>query len=447
MERYFDEAIETASREEILEIQNKGLRDVVKRVWDNVPYYRKKMEEKGVTPDDIKGREDLYKLPFLTKDDLREAYPYGLMARPVSDCVRIQSTSGTTGRRVVAFYTQNDIDMWDRCCARALTAAGCTKDDVVQVSYGYGLFTGGAGLNGGSHKVGSLTLPMSSGNTDRQIQFMTDLGATILCCTPSYAAYLAESIHERGVRDQIRLKAGIFGAEAWTEEMRQSIQERLGIKAYDIYGLTEISGPGVSFECSCQKGMHINEDNFIAETIDPKTGDPVPYGEKGELVFTSFTKEAFPLIRYRTKDICILTEEKCECGRTFIRMTKPLGRSDDMLIVKGVNVFPSQIETVLMNQGYPANYEIVVTRENNSDAIEVKVEMTQEMFSDSISDVAGREKKLVAALKAMLGIYCKVRLVAPKSIVRSEGKAKRVIDKRNLYVNGSDPASTDPAAN
>ena len=433
MERYFDEAIETASREEILEIQNKGLRDVVKRVWDNVPYYRRKMEEKGVTPDDIKGREDLYKLPFLTKDDLREAYPYGLMARPVSDCVRIQSTSGTTGRRVVAFYTQNDIDMWDRCCARALTAAGCTKDDVVQVSYGYGLFTGGAGLNGGSHMVGSLTLPMSSGNTDRQIQFMTDLGATILCCTPSYAAYLAESIHERGARDQIKLKAGIFGAEAWTEEMRQSIQERLGIKAYDIYGLTEISGPGVSFECSCQKGMHINEDNFIAETIDPKTGEPVPYGEKGELVFTSFTKEAFPLIRYRTKDICILTEEKCECGRTFIRMTKPLGRSDDMLIVKGVNVFPSQIETVLMNQGYPANYEIVVTRENNSDAIEVKVEMTQEMFSDSISEVAGREKKLVAALKAMLGIYCKVRLVAPKSIVRSEGKAKRVIDKRNLY--------------
>jgi len=433
MERYFDEAIETASREEILKIQDRGLKDAVKRVWDNVPYYRKKMEEKGLTPDDIKGREDLHKLPFLTKDDLREAYPYGLMARPLSDCVRIQSTSGTTGRRVVAFYTQNDLDMWERCCARALTAAGCTKDDVVHVSYGYGLFTGGAGLHGGSHKVGSLTLPMSSGNTERQIQFMTDLGSTILCCTPSYAAYLAESIHERGVRDQIRLKAGIFGAEAWTEEMRQDIEEKLGIKAYDIYGLTEISGPGVAFECSCQKGMHINEDNFIAETIDPKTGEPVPYGEKGELVFTSFTKEAFPLIRYRTKDICILTEEKCECGRTFIRMTKPLGRSDDMLIVKGVNVFPSQIETVLMNEGYPANYEIVVTRENNSDAIEVKVEMTQEMFSDSISEVAGREKKLVAALKAMLGIYCKVRLVSPKSIVRSEGKAKRVIDKRNLY--------------
>ena len=433
MERYFDEAIETASREEIRKIQSKGLTEAVKRVWDNVPYYRKKMEAKGVKPEDIQGLEDLHKLPFLTKDDLREAYPYGLMARPLSDCVRIHSTSGTTGRRVVAFYTQNDIDMWDRCCARALTAAGCTKEDVVQVSYGYGLFTGGAGLNGGSHMVGSLTLPMSSGNTDRQIQFMTDLGATILCCTPSYAAYLGESIHERGVREKIKLKSGIFGAEAWTEEMRRDIEETLGIKAYDIYGLTEISGPGVAFECSCQKGMHINEDNFIAETIDPKTGEPVPYGEKGELVFTSFTKEAFPLIRYRTKDICILTEEKCECGRTFIRMTKPLGRADDMLIVKGVNVFPSQIETVLMNEGYPANYEIVVTRENHSDAIEVKVEMTQEMFSDSISEVAGREKKLVSALKAMLGIYCKVRLVAPKSITRSEGKAKRVIDKRNLY--------------
>ena len=433
MERYFDEAIETASREEIRKIQSKGLTEAVKRVWDNVPYYRKKMEANGVKPEDIQGLEDLHKLPFLTKDDLREAYPYGLMARPLSDCVRIHSTSGTTGRRVVAFYTQNDIDMWDRCCARALTAAGCTKEDVVQVSYGYGLFTGGAGLNGGSHMVGSLTLPMSSGNTDRQIKFMTDLGATILCCTPSYAAYLGESIHERGVREKIKLKSGIFGAEAWTEEMRRDIEETLGIKAYDIYGLTEISGPGVAFECSCQKGMHINEDNFIAETIDPKTGEPVPYGEKGELVFTSFTKEAFPLIRYRTKDICILTEEKCECGRTFIRMTKPLGRADDMLIVKGVNVFPSQIETVLMNEGYPANYEIVVTRENHSDAIEVKVEMTQEMFSDSISEVAGREKKLVSALKAMLGIYCKVRLVAPKSITRSEGKAKRVIDKRNLY--------------
>ena len=333
MSKYFSPEKETASREQIIEWQNAGLVDCVKRVWDNVPYYRKKMEKKGVTPDDIKGIEDLHKLPFLTKDDLRDAYPYGLMARPLSDCVRIQSTSGTTGRRVVAFYTQNDIDLWEECCARALTAAGADEDDVVQVSYGYGLFTGGAGLNGGSHRVGCLTLPMSSGNTDRQIQFMTDLGATVLCCTPSYAAYLGESIHERGVRDKIRLKAGIFGAEAWTEEMRRDIEETLGIKAYDIYGLTEISGPGVSFECQEQSGMHINEDYFIAEIIDPKTGEVLPDGEKGELVFTSFAKEAFPLLRYRTKDICILSREKCSCGRTFVKMTKPLGRSDDMLIV------------------------------------------------------------------------------------------------------------------
>ena len=321
MGNYFSPEKETASREQITQWQTAGFLDAVKRVYENVPYYREKMEEKGVTPDDIKDLSDLSKLPFLTKDDLREAYPYGLMARPLSDCVRIHSTSGTTGRRVVAFYTENDVRMWDECCARALVAAGGTKDDVVQVSYGFGLFTGGAGLNGGSHMLGSLTLPMSSGNTDRQIQFMTDLGATILCCTPSYAAYLAESINERGVRDRIRLKAGIFGAEAWTEEMRHDIEKALGLKAYDIYGLTEISGPGVAFECEAQAGMHINEDYFIVEVIDPKTGEVLPYGEKGELVFTSFAKEAFPLIRYRTKDIGILNSEKCSCGRTFVRTT------------------------------------------------------------------------------------------------------------------------------
>ncbi len=433
MGNYFTPEKETASREQIKEWQTTGLVDAVKRVYDNVPYYRKKMEEKGVTPDDIRSLDDLSKLPFLTKDDLREAYPYGLMARPLSDCVRIQSTSGTTGRRVVAFYTMNDIRLWEECCARALVAAGGTKDDVVHVSYGYGLFTGGPGLNGGSHMLGSLTLPMSSGNTDRQIQFMTDLGSTIICCTPSYAAYLAESIHERGLRDKIKLKAGIFGAEAWTEEMRHDIEQALGIKAYDIYGLTEISGPGVSFECEEQNGMHINEDYFIAEIIDPKTGEVLPEGEKGELVFTSFAKEAFPLIRYRTKDICILTREKCSCGRTFVKMTKPLGRSDDMLIVKGVNVFPSQIETVLLNHGYAANYQIVVDRVNNSDTIEVRVEMTPEMFSDEIGKIRTLEKELVNGLKSMLGIYATVRLVAPKSITRSEGKAVRVIDKRNLY--------------
>ena len=433
MGNYFSPEKETASREQITQWQTAGFLDAVKRVYENVPYYREKMEEKGVTPDDIKDLSDLSKLPFLTKDDLREAYPYGLMARPLSDCVRIHSTSGTTGRRVVAFYTENDVRMWDECCARALVAAGGTKDDVVQVSYGFGLFTGGAGLNGGSHMLGSLTLPMSSGNTDRQIQFMTDLGATILCCTPSYAAYLAESINERGVRDRIRLKAGIFGAEAWTEEMRHDIEKALGLKAYDIYGLTEISGPGVAFECEAQAGMHINEDYFIVEVIDPKTGEVLPEGEKGELVFTSFAKEAFPLIRYRTKDIGILNHEKCSCGRTFVRMTKPLGRSDDMLIVKGVNVFPSQIETVLLNHGYAANYQIVVDRVNNSDTIEVRVEMTPEMFSDEVGKIRTLEKDLVNGLKSMLGIYANVRLVAPKSITRSEGKAVRVIDKRNLY--------------
>lgn len=433
MEHYYQPEIECASQEQIRAWQGERLAKTVKRVYENVEFYRKKMDEVGVKPEDIHSVEDLHKLPFLTKDDLRDAYPYGLLAAPLSDCVRIQSTSGTTGRRVVAFYTQHDLDLWEDCCARAIVAAGGTNEDVVHVSYGYGLFTGGPGLNGGSHKVGSLTLPMSSGNTERQIQFMCDLGSTILCCTPSYAAYLAESIWERGLQDKIKLKAGIFGAEAWTEEMRHDIEEKLGITAFDIYGLTEISGPGVSFECSEQTGMHINEDHFIAEVINPKTGEVLPDGEKGELVFTSITKEAFPLIRYRTRDICILSHKKCSCGRTHVKMTKPLGRSDDMLIVKGVNVFPSQIETVLLNQGYPANYQIIVDRQNNSDTIEVQVEMTQEMFSDNAGIVAKREKTLVDALKAMLGIYVKVKLVNPKSIARSEGKAVRVIDRRNLY--------------
>lgn len=432
MEKYYQKEIECASPEKIRELQNERLVKQVKHVWDNVPYYRKRMEEKGVTPDDIKGVDDLHKLPFLSKADLRDAYPYGLLAASLKDCVRIHSTSGTTGRRVVAFYTQHDIDLWEDCCARAIVAAGGTNEDVVQIAYGYGLFTGGAGLHGGSHKVGSLTLPMSSGNTDRQLQFMTDLQSTILCCTPSYAAYLAESIHERGLKDKIKLKAGIFGAEAWSEKMRQEIQNQLGIKAYDIYGLTEISGPGVAFECSDQTGMHINEDHFIAEIIDPETGEVLPDGTQGELVFTSITKEAFPLLRYRTRDICVLTREKCSCGRTLVKMCKPMGRSDDMLIVKGVNVFPSQIETVLIEQGYQANYQIIVDRVNNSDTLEVMVEMTQDNFSDNLGKITEMEKSLVAALKAMLGIYTKVRLVAPKSITRSEGKAVRVIDKRKI---------------
>ena len=338
-----------------------------------------------------------------------------------------------TGRRVVTFYTQHDLDLWEDCCARAIVAAGGSNEDVVQVCYGYGLFTGGAGLHGGSHKVGSLTLPMSSGNTERQIQFMQDLQSTFLCCTPSYAAYLAESICERGVRDQIHLRAGIFGAEAWTEEMRHDIEEKLGIKAYDIYGLTEISGPGVSFECEEQQGMHINEDHFIAEIIDPDTGEVLPDGTPGELVFTCLTKEAFPLLRYRTRDICVLTRKPCSCGRTFVRMTKPMGRSDDMMIIRGVNVFPSQIETVLLNQGLTSNYQIIVDRVNNSDTLDINVEMTPEMFTDRVSALSEQEKDLRAALKSMLGIVANVHLVAPKSIERSEGKAVRVIDRRKLY--------------
>ncbi len=432
MKNYYQPEIETASREQIRSWQDERLVAQVRHVWENVPYYRKKMEEKGVTPDDIKGVADLHKLPFLKKDDLRDAYPYGLRGAPASECVRIQSTSGTTGKRVVAFYTQNDVDLWEDCCARALVAVGATKEDVVHVAYGYGLFTGGAGLHGGSHKVGCLTLPMSSGNTDRQLQFMTDLGSTILCCTPSYAAYLAESIHERGLQNDIKLKAGIFGAEAWSEEMRRDIEKSLGIRAYDIYGLTEISGPGVSFECEEQTGMHINEDHFIAEIIDPETEEVLPMGSKGELVFTCITKKGFPLIRYRTRDICVLSDKPCSCGRTHVKMSKPMGRSDDMLIIRGVNVFPSQIETVLIEQGYPANYQLVVDRVNNSDTLEIMVEMSPENFSDSLKEITEMEKSLVSALRAMLGISAKVKLVAPKTIARSEGKAVRIIDNRKI---------------
>ena len=433
MPNYYQPEIETMPYEQLRELQNEKLLKQVRHVWDNVPYYRAKMEAKGVTPDDIQSIDDLHKLPFLSKADLRDAYPYGLLGTPLSECVRIHSTSGTTGKRVMAFYTQHDVDLWEDCCARAIVAAGGTKEDVVHVAYGYGLFTGGAGMHGGSHKAGCLTLPMSSGNTDRQLMFMTDLGSTILCATPSYAAYLAEAIEEQGLKDQIKLKAGIFGAEAWTEDMRRDLENKLGIKAYDIYGLTETSGPGVAFECCEQTGMHINEDHFIAEIIDPDTEEVLPLGSKGELVFTAIDKEAFPLLRYRTKDICVLRREKCSCGRTHVKMSKPMGRSDDMLIIRGVNVFPSQIETVLMQQGYPANYQIIVDRVNNNDTFEILVEMMPAMFSDSLAKISEAEKALVSALKAMLGISAKVRLVAPKSITRSEGKAVRVIDKRKLY--------------
>ena len=434
MAKYYQPEFECMALDDMRALQSEKLVKQVKHVYENVKYYRDLMDAKGVTPDDIKSIDDIHKLPFLTKADLRDAYPYGLLGTDLKNCVRIQSTSGTTGRRVVAFYTQADVDMWEDCCARAVTAVGGTNEDVCQVAYGYGLFTGGPGLNGGSHKVGCLTLPMSSGNTERQIQFMRDLHATILCCTPSYAAYIGETLKEMGLTpDDIDLKAGIFGAEPWTEEMRRDIEKSLGIKAYDIYGLTETSGPGVSFECEEQTGMHINEDHFYAEIIDPETGEVLPEGSKGELVFTSLDKEGFPLLRYRTRDICVLSRKKCSCGRTLIKMSKPMGRSDDMLIIRGVNVFPSQIETVLIKEGYSPNYLIEVDRVKNNDTLDVSVELSPEQFSDTVKDLAIKEKALADAIKTMLGINPKVHLVAPKTITRSEGKAVRVIDKRKLH--------------
>ena len=434
MSNYYQKEIETASRQTILDIQNEKIVKQVRYVYEHVPYYKKLMDEKGVTPDDIHSVEDIHLLPFLSKADLREAYPYGLLGTDLRNCVRIHSTSGTTGKRVVAFYTQKDIDMWEECCARAIVAAGGSNEDVVQVCYGYGLFTGGSGLHGGSHKVGCLTLPMSSGNTDRQIQFMMDLNATILCCTPSYAAYIGETLAAKGYAPgDNKLKAGIFGAEPWTEEMRRSIEKSLGIKAYDIYGLTEISGPGVAFECEAQSGMHINEDHFYVEVIDPDTGEVLPEGSRGELVFTSLDKEGFPLLRYRTRDICVLSREACPCGRTHVKMSKPLGRSDDMMIIRGVNVFPSQIETVLLNEGYSPNYRIEVDRVGNNDTLDVYVELNPDQLSDKISDIQRREKKLEGAMRAMLGIGPKMHLVAPGTITRSEGKAVRVVDKRKLH--------------
>ena len=434
--KYFQPEIETMPVEELKKLQEEKLLKQVKYVYENNKYYKKLMDEKGVKPEDITCLADLAKLPFLTKADLREAYPYGLLSKPLNECVRIHSTSGTTGKRVVAFYTQHDVDIWEECCARAIVAAGGGDEDVCQVAYGYGLFTGGAGLHGGSHKVGCLTLPMSSGNTERQIMFMQDLGSTILCSTPSYAAYIGEKLHDMGLTPaDIKLKAGIFGAEPWTEEMRHDIEKALGIKAYDIYGLTEISGPGVSFECEAQTGMHINEDHFIAEIIDPETGEVLPEGQEGELVFTSIDKEAFPLIRYRTRDLCVLTREKCPCGRTHVKMCKPKGRSDDMLIIRGVNVFPSQIETVLLKEGYTPNYQIIVDRIGNEDTFDINVELSEENYK-ALHETDGEDKakrKLVASMVTMLGIRPKINLLAPKSIVRSEGKAVRAIDKRKLH--------------
>ena len=430
-ERYWQKEIETASREQIEAWQSERLVSTVKRVYENVPYYRDMMDKAGVKPEDIKSREDIVKLPFTCKQDLRDTYPYGLFAVPLKDVVRLHASSGTTGKQIVVGYTKNDLEIWDDCAARQLAATGADENSVVHVSYGYGLFTGGLGMHGGSQRIGATTVPVSSGNTQRQLTIMQDFGSTVLCCTPSYAMYLAETAEKQGITPaDLKLKAGIFGAEPWTDEMRHEIEKRLGLEAFDIYGLTEIIGPGVSFGCHAHDGMHVNEDHFIIEIIDPETGEPVAEGEQGEIVFSCITKEAFPILRYRTRDIGSVKYEKCSCGRTLARMSKPCGRTDDMLIIRGVNVFPSQIETVLIKMGYLPNYQIIVDTKDNMDTLAVKVEMGEQHFDDVVKEITRKEKELADELKSLLGVSAKVILCAPNSIARSEGKAKRVIDNR-----------------
>ena len=427
--------IEQMPREELKKLQSDRLCWQVKRMYENVECFRKRMDEKGLTPDDVKGVEDLYKLPFAYKQDLRDYYPYGLFATPLDEIRRVHASSGTTGKRIVVGYTENDLDMWSECVARMITGLGIDEKDIFQVSFGYGLFTGGFGLHAGAEKTGATVIPISSGNTALQIQTMIDFKATAICCTPSYAMYIGEEIERMGVNDQLSLKVGIFGAEPWSEQMRSEIEQKLGIKAYDIYGLSEILGPGVSCECEHQCGMHIWEDHFIAEIIDPETGDVLPEGSTGELVFTTISKVGFPVIRYRTRDICSLNYEPCKCGRTHIRMNKPSGRSDDMLIIRGVNVFPSQIEEVLLdvNKGeITPNYLIKIDRVNNTDTFDLDVEMSETMFTDDVKSIAKTEKFITEKLRSTLGLGVKVHLVNPKSITRSEGKAKRVIDLRKL---------------
>lgn len=433
--RIYNPAMECISRDELMHLQGERLKATVRREYDNVPMYRARMDAAGVKPEDIRGIEDLKYLPFMEKTDLRDYYPFDLLAVPKHDIVRIQGSSGTTGKPIVSGYTRNDVDVWTEMMARTLTAAGGTADDIVQVGYGLGLFTGGFGAYQGADRIGAMVIPMSSGNTQRQIMMMKDLGSTMLCCTPSYATYLGETIRDMGLdpNKDLKLKAGCFGAEPWTEEMRLRIEELLGIDACDIYGLTEIAGPGVSYECLAKHGMHINEDHVIAEIINPATGEQLPYGQAGELVFTTITKEGMPMMRYRTHDICTLTDEKCECGRTLARMGRITGRTDDMLIIRGVNVFPSQIESVLVGvDGVAPFYMLIVDRVNSSDTLEIQVELTEPMFSDTVSHIENVRKHITDQVKSVVGIAANVKLVAPKSIPRSEGKAKRVIDRRKL---------------
>ena len=425
--------IECAAREDITALQSQKLVKMVKNAYENVPFYKQKLDEAGVSPDDIKSIEDITKLPFTVKTDLRDNYPYGLFAVPHNQLVRVHASSGTTGKQTVVGYTKNDINVWAESAARAIVATGGSKDDFVHIAYGYGLFTGGLGLHYGAEHLGATSIPVSTGNTSRQIQIFQDFGSTVLCCTPSYAIYLGEYMRDNNIPlDSIKLRAGIFGAEPWTENMRKQIESLLGLKAYDIYGLSEIAGPGVAFDCEAHEGMHINEDYFYPEVIDPETLEPVPDGTVGELVFTCIGKEALPLIRYRTRDLCYITHEKCSCGRTTVRMSKPMGRSDDMLIIRGVNVFPSQIEHVLLENGMDPNYLITVDRVNNLDTIQVEVEMAQNTFSDVVSDLEKARKKLESAMQNVLNIHAHIKFVEYGSLPRSEGKAKRVIDKRKI---------------
>lgn len=430
----FNPAMEAMSRDERVHLQSERLREVVRIEYENVPLYRARMDAKGVKPEDIRTVADLKHLPFTEKTDLRDEFPYGLFAAPLREIVRIQGSSGTTGRPIVAGYTQGDIDIWTELMARTLSAAGTTKDSIVQVAYGYGLFTGGLGAHQGASKIGATVIPMSSGNTHRQIMMLKELGTNILCCTPSYAIYLGESIREAGIDPkELKLTAGCFGAEPWTEGMRARIEELWGIDALDIYGLTEICGPGVAFECLEKHGMHINEDHVIPEIIDPASGEPLPFGQAGELVFTTITKRGMPMLRYRTHDICTLDDSPCACGRTLVRMGRITGRTDDMLIVRGVNVFPSQIETVLVGiPGVAPHYMLIVDRVRSADTLEVQVEMTEEMFSDTVSHIENLKNCIKDRIKSVVGIAATVKLVAPKSIPRSEGKAKRIIDNRKM---------------
>ncbi len=429
----WNETYEAMERDKLRELQSRRLNNLVYKVYQNVPFYREKMQKLGVCPEDIRSIDDITLLPFTTKDDLRDSYPYGMFAAPLEEIIRIHASSGTTGKPTVVGYTQKDITSWAECDARALVIAGGSRSSIVQVAYGYGLFTGGLGMHYGAEKIGASVIPISGGNTQRQIMVMKDFGSTIVCCTPSYAIYMAETMREMGINPaDLKLKAGIFGAEPWTEEMRIQIEDMLQIKALDIYGLSEITGPGVSCECMVQQGMHVQEDMFYPEIVNPDTLEPLGYGEKGEIVFTTLTKEGIPLLRYRTRDITSLTDERCPCGRTSVRMSRLLGRSDDMLIIRGVNVFPSQIEGVLAKyQEIAPYYMIIVSRESNTDVLEIQVEFSENLFSDEVRIMEELEQKIAAELYSVLNINAKLTFVQPKSLPRSEGKAQHVIDKRH----------------